>query len=674
MKALLTLLSEAGVTVVDQMLNNRTVVAPKERSHAMWLQAGQVVAYGALLKNTSTFSLNALLSTYATTTADAAIPVPAWRGYFTAALKGASTPSELAWRADLLANPQSGPGLLTALTRGTDAPLSIIQVILLSVRATGEAWNALVWLKNHPTGPVPTSHPASFRTARIADRGRTVAPPNATGTLDAFTLTNPKGPCGGVPIPDWVYTATADATGYFWDWAVKSLETAAKTAKTAGKLAGEILGWVGLAATVLNFLAMRAFFHANFAATTNLTRTKKTTEDQNREPLSVQFAEDPPAGLWLNCLRLVAALKSLDASVPEPGPWAGASVKWTVLSGPGVFTQPERSTQSDGETDSDGIVRTIFAAARQDTDKTALTQTVPNSATVRAAVDPATMTTTANRILQWAANAAEFGIGVASGGITGGEFDVAAKAIIAFINSHTNFWSTTTTVPITDWGNPILKYTVVVAQNQPSTTEVSTGLCHSKVTIDTSETGKYSLEADIPLTAGTSSGASTGNAPLRWVSASDHQSYSATTTGGDPKCGGVGQPDPCKSAPSSGAVISTADLVGTTPGIVFGQVANLGHAGQTMSINPQGVSENMKQGGNDCQSGTLPDAHFLELLHHVAAGQFTPNRVDLGPLGVKYFGGFTSGPTPAISSLIWTGKSKDGYTTITEHLSVEPPP
>lgn len=674
MKALLTVLRESGVSVVDQTSHNQIVAAPKERSHGMWLQAGQVVEYGRLLTDPSTFSLNGLITLFATGASTFQAPESAWRGYFTAVLSQASSPSELAWRADLLAD--SGPAFQKSLTTGREYALTPVQLILLSERAIGDAWHAAAWMKAHLSEPMPTPHtlphPRRLTHASNAGLGRGQA---GTG-FTALPIDSPsKGPCGGVPIPDWVYTATSDASGAFWDYIIKEIEKAGASGTdvtvATGKFLGKFVAWLGLAATVLNFLATKAFFNANISLPGNVTRTKLTTEDQYREQLSATFRLDPPAGLWANCLRLIAAIKGLDAAVPEPGPWEGATVRWTIEHGPGIFPDPVRSATAENVTDKDGTSRIAFAATRQDTDKRTFTQQVPNSVQVHASVDPDSMTSTANHIGQWVSNLIELALGVASGGLNGGVLDVAAKAVITYINKRTDFWSTTATVPITDWGSPQLRYTVRIVVNQPAVTDVSTGLCDQTVTRTSKVSANFQMQATVPLTAGAAD--TVGSAALTWVGQpAYHSSDSVSTTGGDPNCGGtIGQPGTCKTAPS-GAVVTNQDLTGASPGWLSVRVENFAKGDQRVYLAPSGVSETLQISGNDCQQESVQSTKFFE-------GEWvkylpSSSRINFGPLGFEYLGPFASGPPPAITSLTYNGTSADGTAKISEHLEIVPAP
>ncbi|MFF2053749.1 hypothetical protein ACFVU2_19250 [Leifsonia sp. NPDC058194] len=441
--ALLTVMSQSGIATVDPMLHNRVILGAKLESHGMWIQAGQAVILASVAAEDNPLPLDALAGAFTMPVAGTGDTGSAWRTYMLSALQSASTPSELAWRDFVEEGGPQSPSITEALGSQGDYQLTALQATLLESRTMGDAATTASWLKSNPkadlskvSSSMPLHYGIDVKSASI------------------LKMDNPAGPCGGLPIPDWIYTATSAATGKFWDWATKAVDIGTKGA--AGKLLVWASGVAGLAATLTNFVLTAALLSKKIDADhTPITRTKRTDQDQERANLTATFSINRSPLQWANCLRVIAAIKTLDAAVPDAGPWANTTVNWKIDDGPAVFGsgQPTASTITSAQ----GTTTVVLAGKHQDEAVGAGATQMAVSAHVEASPNPDSMKSAWDHLAQWSSNLLELAFGLENPVVWS---DIVAKVVIAGMNRYGAMLTAHLTVPMIDWTPPSDSVTV----------------------------------------------------------------------------------------------------------------------------------------------------------------------------------------------------------------------
>ncbi|WP_415855899.1 hypothetical protein [Sinomonas sp. G460-2] len=536
----LKLLQSIGVTVFDPFLGNKIVLAPKQSSHRMWLYAGQALGLQSVLSREDTSSLDGLLKSVAQATESGGVTEADWKNYLASSLSSPTTPSEHAWGAAMdAAAPRGSPPLTQTLVSDSDYQLSSVQFTLLLIRLMGDSWDALTWIEG-------TGHQSAG-----AQTGPTTALPIALSKPRVRPASDSTPVCN-VPIPDWVTSSGLTAMSLFLTMVAAGI--VASKAETFTAKASPWLAVLGTAMTVLNFLSTYSSFKASIAPTPapKIVRTKLTSEDQSTAGLTATFGLGEVKGEWLNCLRHVLALTSVDVGMPKPGPWGGAEVSWAVEGGPLVFPG-NPSTPSRGDvTHPDGSSSITIAGARQNTDKTQATVSVKRTGTVKATINANTLGDPIDRAMNWVANSIELVLGIAGSETPLGWLpiaDVAIKTAMLVANSY--MFNTKAAIPITDWSNALtLDYTVDIEVNQPPLADTMTDACGAQIAQTTTEKkGSFVLTSSTPLSPdnGSSYSGHGGLAwgPSSWLSTDQHATLAAPCAGGgvcDPQSGGCCQP------------------------------------------------------------------------------------------------------------------------------------
>jgi hypothetical protein len=433
---LLEILRESGIAVADVSLKNAIVVEPKARSDGMSIQAGQVLLLDRFPRDQKITTLNQLFAAYVAS--GIGLSADDWRSYAGALMSDVSAPSQAVWVGVINADGDQSPTLGAALASGQDYSLTALQATLLGVRMEADALITASWLKAHPTVPL-----SELGSAKVADVAPSVSLRRAT-----HAESKEGGPCGGIPIPDFVFDATAASAGKMWEKLVE-----------LGKISGgealiKASGIANVIATGVNAILTWALLDKTMSAeSVPVVRTKKTDEDQARTTLTAKFTMKPTPLEWLNCLRVVAAIKTLAAAVPESGAWKDAAVTWKVHSGPATFPDGAKNASSTKTmTGDDGTTDQEVAGLRQSVDKQKATHEFDTSAYITAAISPESMKSAFDQLGRWSANALEYLFGIPSGGAASlNAIDVYIKALVFALNFLEPLWSAKLDLPMKDW-------------------------------------------------------------------------------------------------------------------------------------------------------------------------------------------------------------------------------
>lgn len=456
-EAILIMLSDAGLRVVDSTRNDATFLMPRQASHAMWLQAGQVVGLTQPSLLAARLPLNGMLALLsAATNGDPTrrLPPAALRAYFRTALATARSPDELAWRDILIAEDNARHDLRAALSNGQEYSLNLLQADLLLARLRGDGILVLAYAQQHG-GQLPPIRALSTSGLSPGGPGSQPAPRPAGAPVRSAAATTV--PCSLDPIPDWAVTATADYVSAAVSKLVDALE------KVKGAQAGlfrSLSTWASgasAAMTALSFLLTRLLFQASLTFSTEpVQRTKSTVQDGEATDATATFVI-PDSGItkvsaYLNCLRVVAALKMIDFKLPESGPWKDARVsadiaepmKWKANNTQSIVTRTGRSDSQAGR------VTVTAIAKRQPHQLPQDAQPRSRKVLVKFSVNPDTMSSWWSLIGQATADAIELALGAAAGGVNPAIVDVTIKAGIHAANAL-GYWGVSRFLNLTDW-------------------------------------------------------------------------------------------------------------------------------------------------------------------------------------------------------------------------------
>lgn len=396
--------------MIDQYQGNRTVVDVPTTAHSMSLQAAQVLVLASQRQQQGALSLTGMVQTElaALPTFNPAAAAILARQYWASAITGANTPDELAWRDFVAAADTANPGgsqakLLAALTNGTDYRLSEVQAILLAGRLRADAYVAAIWARTHPNQKI--DQPPS---------GAAAASAPAIGSAMPAT----SAPCALDPIPDWLYNGVAIAVSKAWEAigkissaqdgasivirnGVKIVVTNLDQVAKQVKMVGNATGIASLAGTVISLLLTKALFHASLVTNPAApVRTKSAATDGDPFTVTATFTTGTSNLQWVNCLKLVLAIKGVTGGVPKSGPWAGmvadghfptATVtKWTGTPDP---------THVSGRTDATGSVTFAATGVHQLHDLPSGVQPYTRQVPVTVSVNPESVATMADQIM-----------------------------------------------------------------------------------------------------------------------------------------------------------------------------------------------------------------------------------------------------------------------------------
>lgn len=311
--ALLTALADSGIAVRDPSLGDRVLVAPREPSQGLAVQAADVLAMmrleergyqatladvGALLRmpglGLERAPVERLLA--------AAIADHAERG----------EPPLRPWAAFIVELGRQGPAGydLGAVRDPAEIPLDGVQTFLILLRLFADAYAMGNGSTGTASGALGAAVPgllaagAGLRSALLASGDL----PCTLSDTEAFILDR---------------AAVVSSTGFGKLWEMANLPGAS------------LLGLAGAALPVLRFLAIQAIFdpRIELVPAPPLVRTKKTNADGATHELRATIRMNTGRLQMLNCFRIMLNGAGLDFSLPNDGPVEGAEVLWRCVSG-----------------------------------------------------------------------------------------------------------------------------------------------------------------------------------------------------------------------------------------------------------------------------------------------------------------------------------------------------